>query len=118
MEIRPFAPTATSTRLGRVLPAVQLRFAASGGPLPSRGVGYTVRYPLPVVPVTATLTTTADTPLVGTLPRPVIWTSMVWPGPTAPSPTPTGVGPTRVSKMRAGSSGWYAPPFSGGGVGY
>src|SRR5439155_2597912 len=31
---------------------------------------------------------------------------------------PTGVGPERVSRMRTGSSGWYAPPLSGGGVGY
>ena len=57
-------PTPTTTRLGTVCPAAQLRFDASGRVSPA---GQTVRKPAPTVFVTVTFSATADA-FAGTLP--------------------------------------------------
>src|ERR1700730_1142822 len=96
----PPVPSATWTRLGTVLPAVQLRLDATGRVTP---VGKTVRKLAPVVLVTVTLTTTAEAP-VGTPPCPVTCTSRDSCGPSGVENGPTR-DPGRVSRIRAGGSG-------------
>ena len=77
-----------------------------------RGVplAHTATQPLPVAPVTVTLTTTADTPVAGTGPRPVTWTVTVPALGTAPAGAPT---PDRVSSIRVGGTEPTAPGVVG-----
>src|SRR6266702_2345348 len=101
----PSAPSFTTTMLGTVLPGGQLRSDDTGRPA---SLGYTVRLPLAVVPVTVTLRATAfggiGVVVSGTPPWPETCTVIVWPGPTGPRPRPTGGGPTRVSTIRLGTT--------------
>src|SRR5258707_1371214 len=62
--------------------------------------------PAPVGAVTVTLRTTAETPVVGTLPCPVIWTARVLPAARGALGAPV---PLRVSSSRAGASGANVP---------
>ncbi len=63
----PSAPTGTTTWLGTVWPADQLRLEELGRSLPD---GHTVRCPPSFASVTVTFSTTALAPLCGTPPRP------------------------------------------------
>src|SRR5262245_8013955 len=66
-----------------------------------------------VDPVTVALSTTADTPLAGTPPRPATCSSIDWPLPTGPTADPGRPTPERVSRIRAGVSGVNSPRGSG-----
>src|SRR5713226_8705265 len=61
------------------------------------------------------LSTTALTPVAGTPPLPVTGKVNVCPGPSGPGVT--GPVPSRVSRIRAGGTGWYWPLTAGNGVG-
>ena len=82
----PEVPTGTMTRLGTVLPPTQFKFEESGRTEP---VGQTVKKLCAVVSVTVTFKATADTPLAGTPPPPVTWTSNVPPGVKVPGEAPS-----------------------------
>src|SRR5438270_4798433 len=86
-----------------VCPGPKLRLEATGLAVP---VGKTVRYDPAVGSVAVMLTTTADTPVLGTPPWPAAWTSQVAPGPSGLI--------VRVSMMRAGGSGVNVPCMTGG----
>src|SRR5947209_17964657 len=78
-------------------------------------VGNTVRNPGALGWVTVTVKATAETPVAGTPPRPVTCRFRVAPGPIAAAGAPV---PSRVSRMRAGVTGWKpagdgSPPPSG-----
>src|SRR5690349_10187934 len=92
----PPVPTGTMTRLGTVLPPVQLTLDALGVADP---VGYAVSQLVAVVLVTVASSTMAETPLIGSPPLPVICTSSVAPAwrvrPALGMPLPA-----RVSEMR------------------
>lgn len=91
----------TLTRFGTVWPGTTLRFDASGMPTPA---GHTVTWLVAVGPTAVTLSTTADTPVAGTPPRPVTCRSIDEPPLTLPAaPVPV---PSRVSRRRAGVTGW------------
>ena len=92
----PSAPTLAITRLATVCPGTKLRFDASGASVPA---GNTVSQPPALGRVTATLRTTASTPLTGTPPVPTTVSSRVSPAPSAAA--------LRVSISRAGASGVY-----------
>src|SRR5436309_3548884 len=101
----PPSPTFTTTRLGSVWPATGFRFDAVGRGTP---FGHTVRKLRAVGSVTVTFRTTDDTPVAGTPPRPVTWRSML-------VAALSGAAPVRVSRSRAGVSGWNPAPTSGNG---
>src|SRR5437763_258038 len=86
-----------------VWPGPKLRLEASGGDV---RVGKTVRYDPAVGSVAVMLTTTADTPVLGTPPWPAAWTSHVAFGPRGLI--------VRVSMMRVGGSGTKVPCMTGG----
>ena len=94
---RPLEPTLTVTRLGTVWLARKLILDEFGRGCP---VGHTVTKDGAVVLVTATLSTTAATPLAGIPPAPSTVRLMDWPGPTLACGAPI---PLRVSRIRAGT---------------
>src|SRR5262245_15778800 len=105
----PSGPTPTVTRLGTVWPGTKLRLETSGRESPD---GQSVRKPAAVGSTTVTFITTAETPVAGTPPRPVIWAANVWPLPSGPG-TPPRPRPVRVSRMRAGAIPVNSPEGSG-----
>src|ERR1700677_2252945 len=114
MLICPEELTGSVTRFATVAPAVQFRFDASGWAWP---VGQTVRKPAPVVSVTVTLATTAETPAEGTPPSPVTCRVRVLAAPSV-LPVHWSVTPeteaARVSQsLKGGSKAMLAPTAPG-----
>src|SRR4029077_14888828 len=98
--IWPPEPTATSTMLGTVLPAVQFRLEARGWGSPA---GQTVKKLGAVVSVTVTLSITALTPLAGTPPCPRTWTLRLELAPVVSAGR-------RGSRILHGTTTWCVPP--------
>src|SRR5438067_10471478 len=86
-----------------VCPGPKLRLEATGLDVP---VVKPVRYDPAVGSVAVMLTTTADTPVLGTPPWPAAWTSQVASGPSGLI--------VRVSMIRAGGNGMNVPCRIGG----
>src|SRR5262249_6684542 len=103
----PPAPTGTMTRFGIVCPVTTLRFEeeprAVGPP-----VGTTWTNPGPRGNVAVTFIATADTPAVGTPPRPVTWSGIADPAKSG-SPPVVEPSPVRVSSRRLGATSWKRP---------
>src|SRR6202521_799759 len=97
--ILPPAPSLTSTRLGIACPGTRLRLEASGLRV---AAGKTVTKLDAVASAAVTLSTTAETPVSGTPPRPLTCSVIAWPAPTGAVYPPL---PFRVSRIRAGTSG-------------
>ena len=101
------APTGAITSFGTGLSLTKFRFDAVGKAVPSP---YTVTYPALVGAVTVTFSTTAETPVAGTPPRPATCRCTVPLAGTATAAAPT---PMRVSNNRAGANEPNAPAVVG-----
>src|SRR5829696_1615081 len=103
MQTLPPLPILAMTALGMSWPAWKLRLEATGTGWPQ---GNTVANPAAAAPAAVTLRATALA-LVGTLPRPVTWTSMTLPAPIGPPPEAcpsTVLFAVRESNNRAGGN--------------
>src|SRR3954453_14834949 len=95
----PSAPSGTVTSVDTVEPAPStLRFDAFGRGSPD---GHAVTNPLPEDSVMTTFIVTAETPEVGTPPRPATFSEIVEPCPGLAPVYPICSGPGRVSKIRS-----------------
>src|ERR1019366_3348319 len=94
----PSAPTAAMARLETVWPATKFRLDTGGSTLPSAKADTP---PGEAGWVTVRFTTTADTPVAGTPPRPATCSTSSAPCPTGAAAAPR---PDLVSGTRAGDS--------------
>ena len=104
MSMAPLAPSLATTAFESVWPGAKLMLDASGRASPE---GYTVSQPPAVGSVTATFSTTDDTPVAGISTRGDSVSDRVSPGARAP---PSSL----VSKTRYGATGWKAPSVETG----
>ncbi len=99
----PLVPSFATTRFGTTWSVLKFTFDVSGGAVPD---GQTVRYPDACgyeLPIAVTLRRTELTPVLGTPPRPAIWTSTD-PFQMMPPPGLTPM-PVRVSAILYGDIG-------------